>query len=77
MASRLPITTAQACQKFYWVEGGGKLEGDWCAYVCASVYVMCVSVDGAVVGGGLIFNGLSPYYFLSGLEVFAFGGILT
>ena len=53
MASRLPITTAQACQKFYWVEGGGKLEGDWCAYVCASVYVMCVSVDGAVVGGGV------------------------
>lgn len=55
MASRLPITTAQACQKFYWVEGGGKLEGDWCAYVCASVYVMCVSVDGAVVVGGAHF----------------------
>lgn len=36
----------------------------------------CVSV--CVSGGGvLIFNGLSPYYFLSGLEVFAFGGILT
>lgn len=37
--------------------------------VCVS---MCVCVF-----GGFIFNGLSPYYFLSGLEVFAFGGILT
>ena len=45
--NRLPITTATACQKFYWVEGGGKLEGDWSACVCARW--MCVCKEG---GGG-------------------------
>lgn len=34
---------------------------------------VCVCERGG--GGGVIFNGLSPYYFLSGWDVFAFGGI--
>lgn len=37
---------------------------------------MCVC-DRESENGGFIFNGLSAYYFPSGLEVFAFGRILT
>lgn len=74
MASRLPITTPQACQKFYCVEGGDKMgmgDGGGC---CVHMHGMCVN-EGSGNGGGV--NGLSTYYFLSGREVFAFGRILT